>query len=77
MIAKKVFLIGFYALLCVAHVTWAQTVVLTEGELTTAIANGGEIRLGANIQLGSYLNIEGKTVTIDLNGHKLYRILSS
>jgi hypothetical protein len=27
----------------------------------------------ADIELSSYLNINGKTLTIDLNGHKLYR----
>lgn len=68
-------------LLCaVAQSVWAQkaTTVSTEQELTTAIADGAtNIQLAKDIQLSKYLNIEGKTVTIDLNGHKLSRSLSS
>ena len=54
---------------------WAQssTTVSTEDLLNKAITDGANIQLTADIQLSSYLNIEGKTVTIDLNGHKLYR----
>ena len=55
----------------------AVTSVSTKGELTGAIANGANIQLTADIQLDSYLNINGITVTIDLNGHRLYRNLSS
>lgn len=68
------------ALLCaVAQGVWAQNVVIvnSENDLYTAIEwPAQEIRLDADIQLSNYLNIEGKTVTIDLNGHKLYRNLS-
>ena len=61
---------------------WAQTVttVTDEGQLTRALSggNGVYIRLANDIQLGSYLNMNGRErVTIDLNGHKLYRSLSS
>lgn len=67
------------ALLCaVAQGVWAQTSVSTEKELTDAIANGAtNILLAKDIQLSKYLNINGKTVTIDLNGHKLSRSLDS
>lgn len=68
------------ALLCVvAQGVWAQNVVIvnSENDLYTAIEwPAQEIRLDADIQLSNYLNIEGKTVTIDLNGHKLSRNLS-
>lgn len=58
---------------------WAQTTtsVSTETELKNAITNGANIQLTENIQLNNYLNIEGVTVTIDLNGHKLSRNLNS
>ena len=51
-------------------VSWAAaTEVKTEAELTTAVSNGGEIKLGANITLTSMLTIPAdKTVTLDLNG---------
>ena len=52
-------------------VSWADatTEVKTEAELTTAVSNGGEIKLGANITLTSMLTIPAdKTVTLDLNG---------
>ena len=52
-------------------VSWADatTEVKTEEELTTAVSNGGEIKLGANITLTSMLTIPAdKTVTLDLNG---------
>ena len=67
------------ALLCtVAQGVWAQTPVSSEQELNAAITDGAtNIQLTADILLGNYLNIEGVTVTIDLNGHKLYRNLSS
>ena len=56
---------------------WAQTSVATEKQLTDAIAEGANIQLTDNILLSSYLNIEGISVTIDLNGYKLYRELTS
>ena len=57
---------------------WAQTpiTVETEEQLTDAIADGATIQLAKDIQLSNYLNINGITVTIDLNGHTLSRNLS-
>ena len=55
----------------------AQTAVTTEKQLTDAIADGAtNIQLAENIQLSKYLDIDGVTVTIDLNGHKLSRNLN-
>ena len=56
--------------LALCSVSWADaTEVKTEAELTTAVSNGGEIKLGANITLTSMLTIPvDKTVTLDLNG---------
>ena len=56
--------------LALCSVSWANaTEVKTEAELTTAVSNGGEIKLGANITLTSMLTIPAdKTVTLDLNG---------
>ncbi len=56
--------------LALCSVSWADaTEVKTEAELTTAVSNGGEIKLGANITLTSMLTIPAdKTVTLDLNG---------
>ena len=58
---------------------WAQSIssVSTEKQLTDAIADGAtNIQLTADIQLSKYLDIDGKTVTIDLKGYKLSRNLS-
>ena len=56
---------------------WAQTTVTTEDLLNKAIADGvTNIQLAGDIQLSNYLNIDGKTVTIDLNGYTLSRRLS-
>ena len=66
------------ALLCVvAQGSWAQTSVSDDKTLRDAITDGANIRLATDIQLSKFLNIEGVTVTIDLNGHRLYRNLSS
>ena len=56
--------------LALCSVSWADaTEVKTEAELTTAVSNGGEIKLGANITLTSMLTISAdKAVTLDLNG---------
>lgn len=56
--------------LALCSVSWADaTEVKTEAELTTAVSNGDEIKLGANITLTSMLTIPtDKTVTLDLNG---------
>ena len=66
------------ALIC-ATTAWAQTKVATDDELRTAIqTDGANITVTADIDLSnSTLSIEsGKTVTIDLNGHKLDRKLT-
>ena len=67
------------ALLCaVAQGAWAQTTtVSTAQDLEDAIVDGANIQLTDNILLSRYLNIEGISVTIDLNGKRLYRNLSS
>ena len=56
--------------LALCSVSWADaTEVKTEAELTAAVSNGGEIKLGADIPLTSMLTIPAdKTVTLDLNG---------
>jgi hypothetical protein len=66
-------------LLCaVAQGAWAQTNVTTKEQLTAAITNGANIVLGADINLSDELTIDGnKSVTIDLNGHKLDRGLGT
>ena len=65
------------ALLCtIAQGVWAQATVKSEQELKDAITNGATIQLTENILLSAYLDIDGKTVTIDLNGYKLSRNLS-
>lgn len=61
----------------IAQGVWAQTSVKSEQELKDAITDGAtNIQLTADILLSNFLDIDGKTVTIDLNGHKLYRDLS-
>lgn len=65
----------------VAQGAWAKTditTVSTEEELRTAVqTNGAIIRLGAEIQLSKYLDINNQVhVTIDLYGHKLSRSLT-
>jgi hypothetical protein len=58
---------------------WAQTTtsVSTETELKNAITNGANIQLTENIQLSNYLDIDGKTVTLNLNGHTLKRQMAA
>ena len=58
--------------LALCSVSWAAaTEVKTEAELTAAVSNGGEIKLGADITLTSTLNL-AKGVTID--GQGMYTI---
>ena len=71
------------ALLCLplggwGGLTWAQTPVSTDSELRTAITDGADITVTADIDLSnSTLSIESnKTVTINLNGHTLDRKLT-
>ena len=74
---KQLFLI--LALLCaVAQGAWAQTEVSTADDLKTAVqTDGANIKLMADIELSSYLNINSRTITIDLNGKTLSRNLES
>lgn len=46
-------------------------VIDTYEELQAALNNGGEIRLGDNITVTQNLNVNGKTVTLDLRGKTL------
>ena len=72
---KKLSLILF-ALVAFGQMAWAQTIVSSQSELTSAVGtNNADIQLGADILLSTYLNIDGKTVTIDLHGHTLSRNL--
>ena len=68
-------------LLAVAQGAWAQIDVSTEQALKEAIDGDGSnksVKMTADIWLSSRLVIEnGKNVTLDLNGHKLARSLSS
>ena len=46
--------------------------VYSEADLNAAIANGGNIVLGADVELQSYVTVaEGANVAINLNGHKI------
>ena len=57
---------------------WAQTwtEVSTKDDLVSSVTINAYIKLTEDIELGSYLNINGVTVTIDLNGHTLSRNLT-
>lgn len=72
----------FFALIAALIATtavWAQTSVSTDSALRSAIANGANITVTADIDLSdSTLSIaSGTTVTINLNGHTLDRRLNS
>ncbi len=81
MIKMRKSVLLFIVLLCgFVQGAWAQTWtdVSTSSELTSAIVDGAYIRLTDDITLSRYLGIsDEKTVTIDLNGHMLKRIISS
>ena len=56
----------------------AKETVSSEVDLMLATAAGGSFKLGADIQLASYLYVApGKTVTLDLNGKTLSRSLAA
>jgi hypothetical protein len=80
---KKSSIFILLALLAFGPTAWAQTTwteVGTKEALNSAIANGANIRLTADITLSAYLKIGETTtqvVTIDLNGHTLSRSLSA
>lgn len=48
----------------------AETTVSSEADLVTAVANGGTVTLGDDINLTNTLNVT-KDVTLDLNGNML------
>ena len=57
--------------LALCSVSWADaTEVKTEAELTAAVSNGGEIKLGADINATITIPAD-KTVTLNLNGKTL------
>ena len=61
------------ALLAFGQSAWVET----EIQLLHAIEDGQKsIKLDADIQLSKYLDIDGRTLTLDLNGHKLSRRLN-
>ena len=75
---RKITLIAFALLCAFAPQAMAQTwtEVATNSELTSAITDGANIRLTADITLSAYLSIGNgstQTVTLDLNGYALKR----
>ena len=78
---KKLFLLTIALLCAVVQGAWAQTEVGTEEALREAIGSTGSnksVKMTADIPLSSRLVIEnGKNVTLDLDGKKLSRSLSS
>ena len=72
----KRLLIFMAALLTIAQGAWAQTEVSSESALNEALSGESpiSIKLTADITLKERMAIpEGKTVTLDLNGHTLQR----
>ena len=74
---KRPSILFLLALLALAPMSWAQTIVSTEAQLRNAIAiDGANIQISRTIILAKHLAIEpGYTITIDLNGHSLERHL--
>lgn len=75
---KKFFLIPLMTLVC-SVMAWAVEVSDLQA-LKDAVAAGGDITLGTDINAGTNPTItiaSGKTVTLDLNGHRLYASVSS
>ena len=67
-------------LFIVAQAAWAQTTVTTEADLRTAVQSSQTVTLGADITTaseGGRLDIDGTTVTLDLNGHTLTRPMAA
>ena len=53
---------------------WAQTIVMNENELRSALTDGANIKLATDITLSTTLIIQdNKTVTIDMSGFELNR----
>lgn len=56
---------------------WAQTIVMNENELRSALTDGANIKLATDITLSTTLIIDGNiTVTIDMGGFELNRGLT-
>ena len=56
---------------------WAQTIVMNENELRSALTDGANIKLATDIKLSTTLIIDGNiTVTIDMGGFELNRGLT-
>ena len=75
---KKFFLIPLLTLIC-SVMAWAVEVSDLQG-LNDAVTAGGDITLAADINAGTNPTItiaSGKTVTLDLNGHRLYASVST
>lgn len=60
-----------YAFFSVSAEEVTPTVVTTEAELKTAIAAGGYIQLGNDINITATLTLPAKATTLDLNGYML------
>lgn len=57
---------------------WAQTTVTTEEELRSAVRNNPTVTLGEDVVLNTgRLDIDGLTVTLNLNGHELKRPMTA
>lgn len=72
----KLFLVLYVTLLAMVQGAWAQTEVSSESALNEALSGESpiSIKLTADITLKERMAIpEGKTVTLDLNGHTLQR----
>ena len=72
----KLFLVLYVTLLAMVQGAWAQTEVDSESALKNALGGSSpiSIKLTADIALTERVAIpEGKTVTLDLNGHTLQR----
>ncbi len=64
--------VALVTMLLIATTAFAQTIVTTEEELSTALQTGGEVALGNDIVVNVALEIpESVEVTLDLAGHKI------
>ena len=59
--------LGAFAAVFATISAFAATVVTTEADLKTALAAGGEVALGADIQLSEALNATAD-ISLDLSG---------
>lgn len=73
----KSLLIALFALICTMQGAWADVTVTTESDLRTAVTSSQTVTLGADITLtNGRLDIDGKAVTLNLNGHTLKRLMT-